>query len=259
MKIGASTFYGIIKQPVIESVEELEKAGIDTIELMYDYDNIFTDEEIEALKKKKLDFSMHCPFIGMVFVHPNFAHSKPRIELVEKSLDAAVRIGCTHYVMHGNTLPTPYLKVDNPIKWEEFVDLFIERFRAMFKKYSEKGLKIVMENNFVPSQIGTMFPDIPTIQKAMPDVGYCWDIAHSEITGQTKEILEKIKIDYIHVTDNDMESDQHAVVGAGKIDFKGIFSELKKKGFNGKIILENLSFDDCVESKKKLGKIIDSI
>jgi sugar phosphate isomerase/epimerase len=256
MNIGASTFYGIIKQSVVESVDELEKAGFDTIELMYDYDNVFTDKEIEALKKKKLNFSMHCPFIGLMLVHPNFAFSEPHIRFIEKSLDAAARIGCTHYVMHGGLVPTPYLKIDNPIKWEKFVDLFIERFKTMFAKYSKKGVKIVFENMGMKRQIGCEVADILKIQKEMPGVGFCLDIAHSELRKQTKEILDKINVDYVHVTDNDLEKDLHAIVGSGKIDFKGIFAVLKKKGFDGRIILENLSFDDCVESKKELEKVL---
>ena len=58
MKIGASTCYGVINKPVIESVNELEKAGFDAIEISYEYNNILTAEEVKILKSRnKILFS----------------------------------------------------------------------------------------------------------------------------------------------------------------------------------------------------------
>ena len=260
MKIGVSTLYGLISKSVIETVNELEEAGFDTIELMYEYNHLFTDKEIEVLKNKKLDFSMHCPFIGIMFAHPNLDFSDSQIKLIEKSLDVATRVGCSHYVMHGGYIPTTYLAIENPKSRDFFVDLFIERFRDLFKKYSKEGLKIVMENLTFEfgGEIGEKSSDIIKIQKEIPEVGFCLDVAHSEVRKQTNELLEKIKVDYLHVTDNNLKSDEHNVIGKGKIDFKKIISDLKNKGFDGKTILENLSFEECKESFNNLKKILKS-
>ena len=113
MIIGASTCYGINNKSVLESVEELEKAGFDTIELMYEFNNLINPKEIVELKRKKLNFSMHCPFIGVMFTHLNPTFSNPQIKLIEQSLEVAKEIGCSQYVMHGGLMPSNYLIIEN--------------------------------------------------------------------------------------------------------------------------------------------------
>jgi sugar phosphate isomerase/epimerase len=256
MKIGASTFYGIINKSVIESVNELEKAGFDIVELMYEYDNYFSDEEIDYLKKKNLDFSMHCPFVGMMPTHLNLDFADQHLRLFEKSMQVAVEIGCAQYVLHGCFFPMVYGKVEGKKSREFFIDLFIERFFAIFEKFQKAGLKILMENLGSENEIGGKVEDIVRIQKSIPAVGFCFDIAHAVVSNEIDEIFGKLKIDYVHITDNLLIKDDHMVVGEGKIDFKDIISRLKNTGFDGKIILENLSFEECVKSRDYLGKII---
>lgn len=258
MKIGVSTLYGLISKSVIETVNELEEVGFDTIELAYEYNHLFGDEEIEILKDKKLDFSLHCPFIGIMFTHPNLDFSGPQIKLIENSLGIAVKLGCSHYVIHGGRIPATYSMVENSKARDFFVDLFIERFRDLFKKYSKEGLKILIENLSSEGKLGGKPSDIIKIKKAIPELGFCFDVAHSEVRKQTNELLEKIKVDYVHVTDNNLESDEHKAIGEGKIDFRKILSEVQNKGFTGKIILENLSLGDCKQSFNRLKEILKS-
>lgn len=256
MKIGSSTFYGIIGKSALETVEELEKAGFEAIELLYEFDNLLSPEEIKKLKQKKLSYSMHCPFIGMMFAHLNPALAAPQIKLVEQSLEAAKQIGCSYYIMHGGAVPSAYLSIENKKTREFFVGLFIDRFKAIFQRYSSQGIRILIENIGVEREIGGKLEDIIRIQRAMPQLGFCFDIAHSEITGQTKDILDRLKVDYVHASDNNLERDEHKAIGKGKIDYKGIIGRLRAKGFNGKIILENLSYNESVESFKELKRFI---
>jgi sugar phosphate isomerase/epimerase len=127
----------------------------------------------------------------------------------------------------------------------------------LFEKYSKAGLKILIENLYLKRRIGSEISDIIKIQKAIPKIGFCFDIAHSEVSGQTEEVLTKIKVDYVHATDNNLKDDEHKVIGQGKINFQEIFSRLKNKGFDGKVILENISFKDCRESANKLKEILE--
>ena len=256
MKIGASTFYGISNKSVLESVKELERKGFQTIELMYEFNNLIKQEEIIQLKKKKLDLSMHCPFIGTMFTHLNPSFSLPQIKLIEKSLKVACKLKCSHYVMHGGKIPFAYSVIENPKNKEFFTKLFIKRFKNIFKKYSTKGVKILIENMVSPKDIGGQIEDIKLIQKSIPEVGFCFDIAHSEVSNQTNQIIKDLKIDYVHATDNNLKMDLHMTIGKGKINYKNIIKKIKNKGFNGKIILENSSFEECVESRNNLRKII---
>ena len=255
MIIGASTYYGINNKSVLESVEELEKAGFDTIELMYEFNNLINPKEIVELKRKKLNFSMHCPFIGVMFTHLNPTFSNPQIKLIEQSLEVAKEIGCSQYVMHGGLIPSNYLIIENMKPREFFINLFINRFKDIFQKYSNCGIKILLEN-LTEGEIGGQTSDIIKIKKGIPEIGFCFDIAHAEVMKQTNEIFNKLKIDYVHATDNNLMEDEHKVIGIGKIDYKDIIDKLKDKKFDGKIILENLSFAECVDSFNNLKKLI---
>lgn len=256
MKIGASTFYGIVNKPATESVNELEKAGFDTIEIMYEYNNFLTENDIKILKKKDIDFSMHGPFTGLMFSHPEKNLSDLIVRLIKQSLESAVKIGCKEYVMHGGTIPLAYTVVENGKTREYFIDLYIKRFGETFREYSRQGIKIVFENMVYDSQIGSAVSDIIRIQKAIPEIGFCFDIAHSVLTNETRELIEKIKIDHVHATDNNLKNDDHFAIGDGKIDFRNIISDLKNKGFNGKIILENISYEDSIKSLRNLKNLL---
>ena len=255
MTIGASTYYGINSRTVLQSVKELKSSGFTTVELMYEYNNYITDTEALKLKQENLDFSMHAPFVNAAYLHPNPDISKPQIEQIEKSLKTAKLIGCSHYVMHGGLIPLPYFGIENPYSREDFVNLFIERFKDIFEQYSDDDMQILIENLPTEKSIGNKIQDIKRIQEEIPSVGICHDIAHSEVAGQTYKILNNFKIDYVHITDNDRITDGHMVVGDGKIDFRNILSKLISKGFEGKIIIENLSYDDCCTSFDRFKEI----
>lgn len=255
MKIGASTLYGINSKTVLQCVDELMKAGFEAVEIMHEPGHVLRDKDIAGLKKTGLDFSMHGPFMGAFFTHLNEEFSRPQIRMIQKSLESAARLGCTHYVMHGGNFPKPYTELENPVNRDHFIRLFAERFGEMFAQYSEKGVKIVMEN-LASGEIGSEIEDIVKLQELIPEMGFCFDIAHAEVLGQTGEVFKNLEADHVHVTDNDLSADQHRVVGEGKIDFGSIFPSLRKKGFRGKVILENSSFGECVRSRDRLADII---
>jgi D-psicose/D-tagatose/L-ribulose 3-epimerase len=59
-----------------------------------------------------------------------------------------------------------------------------------------------------------------------------------------KEILplsvEKLggRIHYLHVSDNDGQTNQHLALGRGTVDWDGIFLALKKHGFSGYVAVD---------------------
>lgn len=256
MKIAASTFYGINAKTVLESVNELEGAGFDTIELMYEYNNFISEKEARQLKKKNLDYSMHAPFWHQCLTHPNADIAKPQIDLIEKSLEIAQLAGCTHYVLHGGKALLGYTALENPVDRKHFLNIFVERLGKILEQYTTGSPRVIIENMPSEEEIGGLTDDILQIQAVFPHIGFCFDIAHAELANNSDNMLAKIKIDYVHATDNNLKRDDHKAVGEGKIDYKAIIRKLKKVGFDGKIILENLSFEDCVKSRDNLQELI---
>ena len=79
----------------------------------------------------------------------------------------------------------------------------------------------------------------------------CLDVGHGLVKGNLDEMMT-LPIEHVHAQDTDGSSDQYLPVGRGKADFAGVFEQLKKKGYTGKVINECLTLEDCVESVGKL-------
>jgi sugar phosphate isomerase/epimerase len=258
MKIGASTVHGFYRHNILDVVLELEEAGFDTIELVYERGKPFSSTEITELRKireeAKKDFSMHCPFIGMMLSHPNEEYWKPQLERIEKSLQIACEIGCSDYVIHAGEIPEAYRLAGEPR--ESFVYSFVERFAPLVERY--KPIKVRIENLIAEKEIGATCSELAGIIEAIPSLGLCYDIAHAVLAKQAEAIMNSFPIDYVHATDNDLIVDQHWAVGAGKIDFKKIISSLKSKNNNTrtKIIVEGLSYQDDIVSYAHLRELV---
>ena len=46
------------------------------------------------------------------------------------------------------------------------------------------------------------------------------------------------RIKHIHLSDNDGSFDNHNAIGSASIDFKSLFKELKRIGYNGILVVE---------------------
>jgi sugar phosphate isomerase/epimerase len=72
--------------------------------------------------------------------------------------------------------------------------------------------------------------------------GFCLDVGHHNVfaNGPLKKWIDTFseKIMEVHFHDNDGEEDTHWAIGAGNVDFGGLFQLMRKKGLNPTITLE---------------------
>lgn len=254
MKIGALAISEGIKPS--QTVEEVYKKGIHTIELLYNTN--LTLEEIKRIKKLDLDISIHCPFKNMQLKYPpwSFIINKPRfyferykIKEFEKSFLAAEKLEATHYIMHGGGFPRGYSKFVRLRKKEKFLQALVTDLKPFFIKAKDLRIKVLLEN-LMPNNIFGEVSDILYIQEKFPWTGFCLDFAHSELTKQT-DILKDFCIDHVHISDNDSKNDLHLPIGDGKLDFFKLFNILKNKNYKGKVICEDLNIPNAVKSVAK--------
>ena len=53
-----------------------------------------------------------------------------------------------------------------------------------------------------------------------------------------QEMLKSPRIKHIHLSDNDGSFDNHNAIGSESIDFKSLFNELKRIGYDGILVVE---------------------
>ncbi len=259
MKIGSATFYNFLAKSPVEICEELQKNGVDVVEVMYEYPHLISEADAKNLRELGLDYSLHCPFTEKSFAHPDPEFRRFQSKMVKKSLAIAEKIGADCYIMHGGSLPLFYSILETPITRRDFYGIFVEEFGRMFARANDSGVKILMENLGTKGQLGDNYEDVTWLLKRLPDIGFCLDVSHAVMAGG-KELLNKyinsLEVDHVHITDSIPGDDKHWAVGMGQLPIKETLQKLKAKGYKGKVIFEGLTLADTLESVKKLREMV---
>jgi len=113
---------------------------------------------------------------------------------------------------------------------------------------------------------GTMveFPDQIKLIADLTDkefVSFCFDTAHlASGGGEPKSLCKKYveRLAYIHLKDLDFAS-RFVELGKGDLDIKGIWEVLQEIGFDGPIVIELDSADDCRQSCENNMKFLKNV
>ena len=251
MNLGINCRYNdLLKKEVIANLKQENIKFVEIRKLPREINH----EELEFIKNK-FGYSIHASFEDLkIRLFPKLHYSKKGIKEVERDIDFAVALNVKELVIHGGAFFRGYIRLSKIIKrnigLNIFLDLFIKTFGPMLKRADEKGIKIVMENCY-PCFLFGRSSDIIYLKERLPFLGFCLDLAHSEIYNQTDDFM-KLNIDHIHITDNNKKSDQHLKIGDGSINFKEFFGKFKDKNYNKKIIVECEELRDSIDSINRL-------
>ncbi len=131
--------------------------------------------------------------------------------------------------------------VDPAFSWDEQWDVLVSTFKRCAKRAHEAGLPFCLE-----PRVGEIISNTDALLRLMDHVGAdnfgaVLDTAHQHAQ---KEILplsvEKLgrRIMYLHVADNDGKINDHKALGEGTVDWRGVFSALKRHGFAGYVAID---------------------
>lgn len=255
MKFGAA-ICGEKIPPPSKVAKGFYERGVNVVELKYD--KRFDSKEIKLVKNFDLDLSVHCPCnhlrlnfskISFLLNNTRFYFSKLCIKEMEKGFSVAERLEATHYVVHGGIFPKGYFKFKCLRQRDKLIKAFVKAFESLFLKSKNTGIKVVLEN-LTKGNLFSDVSDIKYVQEVYPWLGFCLDFAHSELTNQTN-LLRNLKIDHVHLSDNDLISDSHLPLGTGKINFAKLRKILRQQDFDGKLITE------CPNIKKATVSLIE--
>lgn len=179
-------------------------------------------------------------------------------DLFRRAVELAQYFGCATIQIDSYTPPLqfvgerPYKEmlnygvefrvvVDPAFSWEEQWRVLVETFRFCAQEARQAGLPFCLE-----PRVGEIISNTDALLRLMEHVGAenfgaVLDTAHQHAQ---KEILplsvEKLgrRIFYLHVADNDGKINEHKALGEGTVDWRGVFTALKKHRFQGYVAID---------------------
>jgi len=120
------------------------------------------------------------------------------------------------------------------------LDLAQRSLNELFKRASQRGLGLAIENNPGPFVASSAAEIAWMLRMVDGEVGLCLDTGHANLTGQLDSILKTLcqHIVTLHLNDNDGEEDAHWLPGAGTINWRAVAEALRDCGYNGPWLCE---------------------
>jgi len=246
MKYGAMNFPA---KSIVGEIDQLGKLGFDYIELTIDAPEA-TPEIIlnnkdrikETLSSYQLEVMGHLPtFLSVADLYESIRKSS--IDENIKALEAGVALGIKTFIIHPGTIRGLGKQVK--YKANKYAE---ESLTLIVSKATELNVTLCIENMFPDTYAPTEPHEFEKIFFKHPELKFALDIAHAHIgtnKDRSPEFIKRYanKLFHIHISDNYGKDDGHLPVGAGMIDFRKMFKELKNIGFDETMTLEIFSRD----------------
>lgn len=190
-----------------------------------------------GLDRDRSKDTMHGAFLDLAPSSQDSVLKKYSGEMMEQSMEIAKRLGVRGVVFHAGLVSG----VENAPYIENWLNCMEELFDKFAQEYP--GIGIYLENTVerVPDYHVELMKRIHKDTKQTHKIGLCLDYAHAALTTtDSEEWVKAFKpyIAHIHINDNDLKRDLHAVPGEGRIDFNGFKTSLEKYGIQVPILLE---------------------
>jgi sugar phosphate isomerase/epimerase len=270
MKISCCWLYAISKYGYPPSLPDTHRAledmaalGFSSVELEgVREDNLrAVHGERNALKQRCDDLGLRvvnfCPVLPDL-VHPEKARRVHALDLFKLAVETATFFGCETIQTDSYTPPlefvgdAPYreaidfgkrfqVKVEPAFRWNDVWGWLVDSIGACADEADRAALKFCLE-----PRVGEIVSNTDALLRLMDAVdndnfGAVLDTGHQHAQ---KEILplsiEKLagRVHYLHVSDNDGQTNQHLALGRGTVDWDGVFMALKKHGFSGHVAVD---------------------
>jgi len=133
----------------------------------------------------------------------------------------------------------PYLGPSNLVPRHESMSRCADSLHLLADQAERLEVRVMVEN----------LPDLSEPEDmdrllADPRLGFHLDIAHAAIgKNRCRRLLERFwpRLVHVHLSDNSTLRDDHLPLGAGRVSWKPVVAELKRRGYQGVITLEVFS------------------
>jgi sugar phosphate isomerase/epimerase len=245
------------------AIEEMAALGFKYIEL-----EGVGEQNLEAVHGDRKGLKQRCDDLGLQVLNfcpvlPDLVHSdKGRrfqaLDLFKRAVEDATFFGCEMIQTDSYAAPVefvgeaPYrsgprygqqyrVTIDPAFRWDDVWSWLTDSIGACADEANRASLRFCLE-----PRVGEIVSNTDALLRLMDAVdadnfGAILDTAHQHAQ---KEILplsvEKLggRIYAVHAADNDGQTNQHAAVGQGTVDWDGLFQALKKHGFSGPLMVD---------------------
>ncbi|MEM3574662.1 MAG: sugar phosphate isomerase/epimerase [Candidatus Bathyarchaeia archaeon] len=246
MRYGAMNFPA---RPVLAELEAIGRMGFDFIELTMDPPEATPEKLLanrepisDALSAHGMDAIAHLPcFVRTADLYDSIRLAS-RME-VFKAIDALPELGIRIANLHPSYIPRMARHMG-----DHGLRLGMDFLREALERAEEKGVDITIEN-MCPSDGWLSEPEeFEEVLRAFPRAGFTLDLGHANLLAPRNRSIEFLRrfggrLRHLHVHDNFGLSDEHLPPLCGNVDFAGIFSAIKRSGYDGTMTLEVFSKD----------------
>jgi len=245
MDLGISTLLWYDDDALIPHLEVLAEEGVRHIELRRLPEHLdYTDDAAVRRLAAALEGSG-------VAVHTLHVPDKYIIEMsgldegarvaavaeVKRIADALKRIGGRVLVSHCGGLLQD--EAERPLQFAAGQASLTEV--AAFCR--DLGLQVAVENSLPTKlRVGDRVAEVVEFVEGIgaDNMGYCLDTSHANIGEDAVAAVGVVghRLMALHISDNDRQSDQHALPFEGTVDWKGFMAALKAVGYDGVFMLE---------------------
>lgn len=283
MKISCCWIYAISRFGYPPSLPDAYKALKEMADLGFTYAELegVREENLKAVYAERASLKKYCDDLGMSIV--NFCPILPDLvsvdpakrakakELFNLGVELASYFECETVQTDSFVPPlefvgdAPYkemvnygrqfsVRIDPGFAWHDQWEALVDGMAFCTQAAKRAGLKFCLE-----PRVGELIGNTDALLRLMdriddPAFGAVLDTAHQHAQ---KEILplsvEKLgsRIYYLHVADNDGRVNEHLAVGRGTVDWRGVFTALKKHGFDGYVAVDVGRVPDLAEQYRE--------
>ena len=187
----------------------------------------------------------HAPFSDFKRGEESCEHNRKVYNSICEAIRISAAIGAKAVVVHPAEI-CPYLTAD------ERFDMNMELFAHLISVARGEGIDISIENLYsrhlsnrdrIIKGVCSDSYELLRYLDALSEYGvsFCLDVGHAELAGEGAYSMIKTlgkRISYVHIHDNDINSDEHTLPYLASIDFDGVCKALGKIGYDGDITLE---------------------
>jgi sugar phosphate isomerase/epimerase len=206
-----------------------------------------------------LEYTMHLPFAHLNYAVANASLRRATQRIIIKALEHAFELECTCAVVHSGQT--------DPLSQVFFPDVarkyYLEFLEELGERGADYGIKMLIENNVAVSYFIHSIEEMERFLAENLSRGFSMalDIGHAFITNDLDDYVRRLPraIHYIHLHDNLGKQDNHLALDKGSINWRGALEGLIANGFNGIIVVENLSWEDAAISLSLLGGFLERL